>query len=367
MKKPKFQKLLINNNLITQEKLDQDLSNKNYVHITKAIDEYAKIILNNIVNRKITLEPLKNFTIKEGNKIRKISEESAEQQIYEYIAQYALQPLFQAKIWAFQYGSIQKKGGLKAKNRLYKLYKQCYKKKNFVAIKCDIQKAYPSTKLDVVMKFLKRDIHKNKALIWLIKAITSNYPNGSLIIGGYLSCWLFNYVMSYVLRELMNHHAVRRGKRHNSVYKCVCYADDFIVFGQRGRLIKALKHLTIWAKKNCGLTIKPQWQITNLSKQEYIKTLGYKISYNYVKINNELFLKIRKQLIKANKKYKRQKKLTLKRAQTIISYWGWIKYIDNIHLLYKYQISNLLLQAKKVTKNYANVSQSRIYANAANC
>lgn len=326
MKKPKFQKLLIDNNLITQEKLDQDLSNKNYVHITKAIDEYAKIILNNIVNREITLEPLKNFTIKEGNKIRKISEESAEQQIYEYIAQYALQPLFQAKIWAFQYGSIQKKGGLKAKNRLHKLYKQCYKKKNFVAIKCDIQKAYPSTKLDVVMKFLKRDIHKNKALIWLIETVTSNYPNGSLIIGGYLSCWLFNYVMSYVLRELMNHHAVRR-----------------------------------------GLTIKPQWQITNLSKQEYIKTLGYKISYNYVKINNELFLKIRKQLIKANKKYKRQKKLTLKRAQTIISYWGWIKYIDNIHLLYKYQISNLLLQAKKVTKNYANVSQSRIYANAANC
>lgn len=78
MKKPKFQKLLIDNNLITQEKLDQDLSNNNYIHITEAIDEYTKIILNNIINREITLEPLKNFTIKEGNKIRKISEESAE-------------------------------------------------------------------------------------------------------------------------------------------------------------------------------------------------------------------------------------------------------------------------------------------------
>ena len=142
-----------------------------------------------------------------------------------------MRPLFQAKIYAFQYGSIPDKGGLRAKNRIYKLYKQCYKKKDFVAIKCDIQKAYPSTKLDVVMKFLKRDIHKNKALIWLIETIISNYPNNSLIIGGYLSCWLFNYVMSYVLRELMNHHAVRRGKRYNSVYKCVCYADDFIVFG----------------------------------------------------------------------------------------------------------------------------------------
>lgn len=81
MKKPKFQRLLIDNNLITQEELNQDLSNNNYVRITKAIDEYAKIILNNIINREITLEPLKNFTIKEGNKVRKISEESAEQQI----------------------------------------------------------------------------------------------------------------------------------------------------------------------------------------------------------------------------------------------------------------------------------------------
>ena len=352
MKKPKFQKLLIDNNLITQEKLDQDLSNSNYVHITEAIDEYAKIILNNIVNREIILEPLKNFTIKEGSKIRKISEESAEQQIYEYIAQYALQPLFQAKIWAFQYGSIQNKGGLKAKNRLHKLYKQCYKKKNFVAIKCDIQKAYPSTSLDIIMKLLQRDIHKNKPLLWFIQRITSNYTNNSLIIGGYLSCWLFNYLMSYLLRELMNHCCIRRNKKYNSAYKCVCYADDFIVFGQKNRLIKALKHITVWAKKNFNLTIKSQWQISNLNKKEYIRTLGYKISYNYVKITNILFLKIRKVLLKANSQ---KRFLSVKTAQNIISYWGWLKYVDNTHLLHKYQIPYLLLQSKKkVIKQYAN-------------
>lgn len=150
----------------------------------------------------------------------------------------------------------------------------------------------------------------------------------------------------------MNHCFIRRNKKYNSVYKCVCYADDFIVFGQKNRLIKALKHITVWAKKNFNLTVKSQWQISNLNKREYIRTLGYKISYNYVKITNNLFLKIRRVLLKANSQ---KRLLSIKTAQNIISYWGWIKYIDNIHLLYKYQIPYLLLQSKKkVIKQYAN-------------
>ena len=108
-------------------------------------------------------------------------------------------------------------------------------------MKCDIKKAYPSTSTELVMSLLRRDIHKNKSLLWLIERIMSNYPNEKLLIGGYLPCWLFNYVMSYVLRYLMSHYKTRRGKKIRLIEKCVCYADDFIIFGTKTNLIKALK------------------------------------------------------------------------------------------------------------------------------
>ena len=62
------------------------------------------------------------------------------------------------------------------------------------------------------MNLLRRDIGKNKPLLWLVEAVMANYPDGVLLIGGYLPCWLFNYVMSYVLRYILSHRKVRRGK-----------------------------------------------------------------------------------------------------------------------------------------------------------
>ena len=78
MRNPKFQKLLIDNKLMSQEQIDYDLNINDYTYITEAIDKYSEIILEHIKNRNIQLEPLKHFTIKEGHKIRDISEESAE-------------------------------------------------------------------------------------------------------------------------------------------------------------------------------------------------------------------------------------------------------------------------------------------------
>ena len=36
------------------------------------------------------------------------------------------------------------------------------------------------------MTLLRRDIGKNKVLLWLVEAIMANYPDGVLLIGGYL-------------------------------------------------------------------------------------------------------------------------------------------------------------------------------------
>lgn len=110
-----------------------------------------------------------------------------------------------------------------------------------VAVKGDVTKAYPSVTVPIVMEMLRRDIGKNKVLLWFLEALMSNYPGNHLCIGGYLPAWLFNYVMSYVLRFLYEQAQIRRGKRNRLVYAIVCYADDFSIYGDVSKLKKAMK------------------------------------------------------------------------------------------------------------------------------
>src|SRR5699024_505644 len=131
--------------------------------------------------------------------------------------------------------------------------------------KCDIKKAYPSTSVEVVMGLLRRDIGKNKPLLWLIEAIMANYPGGHLLIGGYLPCWLYNYVMSYVLRYPLSRAKVRRGKRTPLAAACVCYADDFVIFGRISNLRKTVKDTVRWTQEALGLTIKDAWQVVHFA------------------------------------------------------------------------------------------------------
>ena len=81
------------------------------------------------------------------------------------------------------------------------------------------------------MRLLRRDIGKNKILLWFLGALMENYPGGHLCIGGYLPAWLFNYVMSYVLRYLLSLESTRRGVKTKMVQAVVCFADDFTMFG----------------------------------------------------------------------------------------------------------------------------------------
>ena len=53
-------------------------------------------------------------------------------------------------------------------------------------MKGDVTKAYPSVTIPVVMEMLRRDIGKNKVLLWFLGALMSNYPGNHLCIGGYL-------------------------------------------------------------------------------------------------------------------------------------------------------------------------------------
>lgn len=355
-----FQRLLCRTGTITKKELTEDRLNKNLERTMAAESAVARILTRRIINRELNLKPIRQFQRVDGltHKLRNICQESPEQQVFEYIAVYALMPLFRAKLLPVQYGSIPKKGGVAGKRKIERLLRKKFRWKVSV-IKGDVQKAYPSVTVGLTMNMLRRDVGKNKVLLWFLGALMSNYPGNHLCIGGYLPAWLFNYVMSYVLRFLYEQAQIRREKRHRLVYAIVCYADDFSIYGDLSKLKKAMKKATVWAQDKLGLTIKKVWQfyhIASLEEEEKnlierkngskkrtpgVDMMGYVVRRRYTIIRGRVFRRIRRQVLRAWEDFKTKGFIPWWRACRIAAYKGWIKHSDSLKFRMKYCFDKL--------------------------
>lgn len=361
-----FQRLLCKTGCITKRELAEDRLTGNIERTIRAETEVAKMLTKRIIDRNLKLKPIRQFQRVDGltHKLRDICQESPEQQIFEYIAVFALKPLFRAKITPIQYGSIPKKGGVAGKRKIERLLRRKFRGK-VVAVKGDVTKAYPSVMVPVVMEMLRRDVGKNKVLLWFLGALMSNYPENHLCIGGYLPAWLFNYVMSYVLRYIYEQAQIRRGKRNRLVYAIVCYADDFTIYGDVSKLKKAMKKATTWACDKFRLKIKNIWQFyqiasfdeerenhkarKNGSKKRTpgVDMMGYVIRRRYTIIRGRVFRRIRRQVIRAWRDFDRLGFVPWWRACRIAAYKGWIKYSNSIRFTEKYNLNKLFKICQK--------------------
>ena len=355
-----FQCLLCKTGKITKRELTEDRLNKDFKRTLEAESEVAKMLTQKIINRDLQLQPIRQFQRIDGltQKLRDICQESPEQQVFEYIGVYALKPLFRAKILPIQYGSIPNKGGVAGKRKIERLLRKKFHGK-VVALKGDVTKAYPSVTIPVVMEMLRRDIGKNKVLLWFLGALMSNYPGNHLCIGGYLPAWLFNYVMSYVLRYIYEQAQIRRGKRNRLVYAIVCYADDFTIYGDVSKLKKAMKKATIWAHDKFGLKIKDIWQFyqvasfdeerENLEERRKgskkrtpgVDMMGYVVRRRYTIIRGRVFRRIRRQVLRAWEDFKAKGFIPWWRACRIAAYKGWIKHSNSLKFRMEYCFDKL--------------------------
>lgn len=355
-----FQRLLCKTGKITKREIVEDQLNKDFKRTLEAESEVAKMLTQRIINRDLQLKPIRQFQRIDGltQKLRDICQESPEQQVFEYIGVYALKPLFRAKILPIQYGSIPNKGGVAGKRKIERLLRKKFRGK-VVALKGDVTKAYPSVTVPIVMEMLRRDIGKNKVLLWFLGALMSNYPGNHLCIGGYLPAWLFNYVMSYVLRYIYEQAQIRRGKRNRLVYAIACYADDFTIYGDVSKLKKAMKKATIWAHDKFGLKIKDIWQFyqvasfdeerENLEERRKgskkrtpgVDMMGYVVRRRYTIIRGRVFRRIRRQVLRAWEDFKTKGFIPWWRACRIAAYKGWIKHSDSLKFRMKYCFDKL--------------------------
>ena len=319
-----------------------------------------------IKNRELNLEPIHFFNHIDGISLkeREISNVSPMQRIMDYIAISALEPLFKAKIMPHQYASLKGKGQVAGKRTIERWIRKNKDVRYFV--KLDIEKCFNSISKDLIMRFLKRDIHKNGTLIWFVEALLSTYTRivnntieCNLIIGTLLSQWLCNYILSYLYRYVDGLYKIKKSKREGNQRRVrllshlLFYMDDILITStRRTDLKKVVKNTLLWAKNNLNLTIHDNWQIRDASRFS-IDMMGYVICFKNTIVRSRIFLRARRQFIRAFIDIQNNKTLSKIRAQKIISYSGYFKHSNSKYFKIKYHFELIITKAKETISNWA--------------
>lgn len=329
---------------------------------TPKIDAAIKILARNcasdIQKRSLHFFPVRQFSRRDGisQKERLLSQETPKQQVFEYIAVYALMPLFEAKILDCQFASIPGRGQVAGMHKIQKILNKEHKGKRIDCIKVDIRKAYPSTSTKLVQSLINKYCGKNKDLQYLVSAIMSTYPDGHLIIGGYFSTWAFNLVMSFVLRDMLEMGNTRRGVFTRSFLQAVCYADDVLLFGYKSTMMKALKKFDKKLKVKYGLELKGCWTIVSFPNTylnahlrdtpDFVDMMGYRVYRNRTTVRRKIFKRARRQILRAKSDFKRFRRVPIWRARKIAAYNGYIANTDNCKINLLYHIDELMVPTK---------------------
>lgn len=298
---------------------------------------------NHIKSRNLELPPVRiqEKMDKTTGKIRDIGKESAMQQIYDHIAVYSCQDIFNSRMVDQQMSSIKGRGqiaGIKlikkyitADNRAMayaKRHNLRYTSKCKYAVKLDIEKCYASADVDIFMRVFEHDCG-NQDIIWLWRTLLESHRvdgNTGFMIGALPSQWACQVLISFIYRKAMTLKYEKRKKQRKKISHMVLFMDDMLLFGSnRKQLLSAVRELTRYTKEEIGLTIKPNFMIHKLDDVG-IDMMGFVIYRNgKVEMRERNFIKSRRLMLR----FLRTGKLVYSQAQRLNSYKGFYKYSDS--------------------------------------
>lgn len=285
-----------------------------------------------------------------SGKVRRIGIQNIKQQMYDYIAVEALNPLFR-RIGEYQLASIKGRGTLKGKKTIERWVRN---RSNRYFVKLDVRKCFESIPHDRLIQFINRRI-KNPKLMELLEVLVGSFEKG-LSIGSYLSQYLCNLYMSILYHYIMEEiYKTRRGKRTNLAHHCLIYMDDILLIGSRKRNIEKAVKLVIQKAQKMGLQIKQNYQVREIGSNA-IDMMGYKICRTHTEIRGRIFLRIRRA-------FKRARNQPSERtARKCLSYYGYLKHTNSKRIMRKWKVKYTIRKCKEVLK-----IESKIFRTAAAC
>ena len=294
-------------------------------------------------------------------------------QIFGHLLVLGMEPLFRARITPHQFASIPGRGQTGIKRSVERAL---HKKKLAIraAKKLDVHHAYESTSGAIVLGLTARDIPSAKWILALLGQLLAMNPGYTLLIGGYPDAWLFNYVMSYLVRYAMSRVKTRRGLRVRYVAAVKTYMDDVVLMGRRvADLESAARACSGWLSDSFGLQFKPKTKdsriLSFVEEHEHRKQSrpgahgcgcidigGYKVHRNYTSIRWTIFKRIRRQFLRAAEYVQRTGTIPLVRAYKIVSYKGYFDNTDSRKARETYKVDELFRLARAVVSWVARQS-----------
>ena len=337
-----------------------------YDGVEKIIDRLRQNILNQ------DLKDLSKIVYREkadpsSLKIRTIGVESIEQQLYDEIADYALQPL-KRKIGTYQIACLKGKGS-SAGNRAIRRWMRDRRVR--WAVQTDVKKCYESIDKQQLMKFLRHAIKGSPRVLWLIEALINTHRKG-LNIGCKLSQDLVNIYLS-LLYHFMTEQVFTSRYGNESYHLAVCHAlfqmDDFLLLCRSKQDAFTAVNALLKKASELGIKIKANWKIFKLDNfgnsnkgTTFVDIIGIRFYRKSRALRRRVYIRIRRSLSKAQKIIRMHKRIPVRLAKRIVSHVGCLVWTDHFLLWRKYKISKTLQICKEVISN-----ESKILRQARTC
>ena len=182
-------------------------------------------------------------------------------------------------------------------------------------LKLDIKKYYPSINHNILKSLIRKKV-KCADTLWLLDEIIDSTPG--IPIGNYLSQYFGNLYLAYFDHWMKETQGCRYYAR---------YCDDIVVL-HKSKV--ALHSLFDDVKKYLGdtlrLTIKENWQVFPTHVRG-IDFLGYRFFGTHTLVRKRIVKKFLRQIGLAERCG-----LNARSANSIMSYYGWLKHGDAHHL-----------------------------------
>lgn len=277
------------------------------------IEKIQKILLNGTFKPHVDSPCIVN----EGthNKIRRIRKPHFvyDQIIHHCIIQ-ILQPIFCVPMYQYSCGSIPKRGAHYGQKRIKKWLSSDIKNTKYV-FKMDIKHFYESVDKEVLKAMLKRKIKDWQALK-LIYTVIDGCEKG-LPLGNYTSQWFANFMLTeldhYIKEQLHAKYYMR-------------YMDDIVIFGgNKKELHKMHRAIEQFLRDKLHLRIKENWQVFRLEykgRGRPLDFMGWQFYREKTILRKSIYVHIMRKARRVGKH------TTIKGAQGMISYMGYIQHTD---------------------------------------
>lgn len=285
-------------------------------------------------------------------------------QLIGHAAKQMMEPLLNARLYPTQHASIPGHGQTRLKDQVRRLFLSDVGIRYFR--KTDVVHAYASLQYSVVIDLVRKECPKAHELICLMEYLGKLAPGGHLIIGGYLDAWLFNFAMSYAIGYIYTLGETRRGRSIRYILRVETFMDDFCLLSASIKGIKRTSAaLEIWMRNNLYLDLKYTTGIVKLLSIEEEKSrrildrpaargvpvldmAGFKIARTHTMFRGRVFLKARRQFLRAYEELQRTGTIRNVRAQKIISYNSYVRQTNSHGVREKYHVDELMKVAARV-------------------